>query len=383
MGNGLSSRYELTEVYNASNFADKFNFVNLPDRNDGYVYYQRKEEAMSQGLYAIRDNEVYIGVDHSTDLTQSGLPGRASLRLESKSRYKYGLIVARFTHLPALRCGTWPAFWTVGDSWPAGGEIDLFEGFNEDGLNRPAFHVGGSDRLGACRLDGAGQSSQVSTANCDNKFQDPPLQWPGQGCTSADPRGLRAYSNGGTYALEWAGSHIKLYNFERGREPADLASPTPDTATWGTPSVFLKAPHCDIDSHFQAQRLVLDIAFCGNPTGTALWDSCWERTNHSTCADYVAGSPADFAETYFQIQDIRVFTMQRILHPERVSGGGGGRDAAWPPTRKRPGETEHRDVLNATLGFRPAGYSPMKNGSMRFGVSAFALFLVFALMLGA
>ncbi|KAK1253629.1 hypothetical protein MKX07_001706 [Trichoderma sp. CBMAI-0711] len=310
-GSAVATQFTLTDTYDHTNFFDKFTFNDQPDTNSGFVVYQNQANAVSQGLAKITsNNEVYLGVDHSTVLKGAGFPGRNSLRLESKASYKHGLIVARFTHLPANRCGSWPSFWTLGDSWPNDGEIDVYEGWNNIVNNQPAFHVGDTKTFGQCILESAGQTAPVATSNCDNTFQSPPTQFLNQGCTATDGNGPWASSNGGTYAIEWTSDYIKLYNWARGSEPANLASSSPDTSTWGTPAVNLQNSNCNIDSHFSSQRLILDIDFCGNPVGTpAFWEQgCSAATSQATCADYVAKFPGDFAESFFQIQDIRYFT---------------------------------------------------------------------------
>ncbi|KAL6873334.1 concanavalin A-like lectin/glucanase domain-containing protein [Trichoderma longibrachiatum] len=310
-GSAVATQFTLTDTYDHTNFFDKFTFNDAPDSNSGFVVYQNQANAVSQGLAKITDNnEVYLGVDHSTVLKGAGFPGRNSLRLESKASYKHGLIVARFTHLPANRCGSWPSFWTLGDSWPNDGEIDVYEGWNNIVNNQPAFHVGDTKTFGQCILESAGQTAPVATGNCDNSFQSPPTQFLNQGCTATDGNGPWASSNGGTYAIEWTSDYIKLYNWARGAEPANLASSSPDTSTWGTPAVNLQNSNCNIDSHFNSQRMILDIDFCGNPVGTpAFWEQgCSAATKQATCTDYVAKFPGDFAESFFQIQDIRYFT---------------------------------------------------------------------------
>ncbi|KAL7814685.1 glycoside hydrolase family 16 protein [Trichoderma aethiopicum] len=310
-GSAVATQFTLTDTFDHTNFFDKFTFNDAPDSNSGFVVYQNQANAVSQGLAKITENnEVYLGVDHSTVLKGAGFPGRNSLRLESKASYKHGLIVARFTHLPANRCGSWPSFWTLGDSWPNDGEIDVYEGWNNIVNNQPAFHVGDTKTFGQCILESAGQTAPVATGNCDNSFQSPPTQFLNQGCTATDGNGPWASSNGGTYAIEWTSDYIKLYNWARGSEPANLASSSPDTSTWGTPAVNLQNSNCNIDSHFNSQRMILDIDFCGNPVGTpAFWEQgCSAATKQATCTDYVAKFPGDFAESFFQIQDIRYFT---------------------------------------------------------------------------
>lgn len=50
---------------------------------------------------------MYIGVDSTN--TWWNPDGRPSVRLESKNEYTKGLFIARFSHLPKLACGAWPA----------------------------------------------------------------------------------------------------------------------------------------------------------------------------------------------------------------------------------------------------------------------------------
>lgn len=61
-------------------------------------------------MVKIQDNgDIYLGVDNTTTLDHEREPGRDSFRVQSKAVYKHGLFVARFTHMPAPVCGSWPA----------------------------------------------------------------------------------------------------------------------------------------------------------------------------------------------------------------------------------------------------------------------------------
>ena len=89
--------------------------------------------------------------------------------------------------------------WTLGGNWPNGGEVDIYEGWNDNTINQPALHTGNSATYGACGLDQVNQTSPIETFNCDNTFQSPPNQWLNQGCVVKQD-GPWASANGGTCA---------------------------------------------------------------------------------------------------------------------------------------------------------------------------------------
>src|SRR5271163_2189760 len=87
--------------------------------------YVDEETANTTGLIKFSDTgSVIIGVDSTHTDNPSG-PGRASVRLNSTKTYTHGLFIADISHMPGGVCGTWPAFWTVGDDFPSQGEIDI------------------------------------------------------------------------------------------------------------------------------------------------------------------------------------------------------------------------------------------------------------------
>jgi len=78
---------------------------------------------------------------------------------------------------------------------------------------------------------------------------------------------------------------------------------------WGEPVAnFPMLPgFCDYDLHFNAQRMVFDLTFCGDWAGTD-WphSSCVSRA--SSCVDFVNNSPSSFSEAYWAINSLRVYT---------------------------------------------------------------------------
>ncbi len=118
--------YQLTSFMNGTSFLDNFNFYTDSDPTHGYVNYIDQKTAITNNYTSILSNgNVYLGVDHS-NVVPSGIRGRDSIRLESKTLYTTGLFLFDLDHMPT-GCGTWPAFWTCGGDWPSNGEIDVIE----------------------------------------------------------------------------------------------------------------------------------------------------------------------------------------------------------------------------------------------------------------
>ncbi|KJK84530.1 hypothetical protein H634G_00051 [Metarhizium anisopliae BRIP 53293] len=305
-GNGAAVQWYLEDTYNSTNFFDKFDFMTFDDPNSGYVNYLGRTEAIDAGLAAVQDKEVILKVDSKTTIAKGAkIRGRDSVRLESKARLNQGLMIARFTHLPQSACGTWPAFWTVGDTWPQDGEIDIIENWNLRGVNNPAFHMANTAAYGSCRIDSADQSGGLITPNCDNQYTDYSTQWLNQGCVVEDngPSG----GSGGVYAMEWTSDFIKIYSWFPNQVPSNIGSSSPDTSSWGAPTMYLRKDLCNIDKIFKPQRIVLNIAMCGNPVEFSAWEGTCKNTHGDSCRDYVGQNPDAFKDVYFKVQDIRIF----------------------------------------------------------------------------
>ncbi|KAI6780209.1 uncharacterized protein J7T54_002988 [Emericellopsis cladophorae] len=311
-----AGQYVLSEEISPDNFFDKFDFFESDhttgdyldvDPAGGFVNYAKGPS----DLCSSRDGHVSLGVDTTSVLPGDGHAGRDSARLETKKSYQYGLIIARFAQFPKAQCGVWPAFWTHGPNWPDGGEVDLYEQWNDATKSGPVFHVGDSSKYGQCILDGEDQTAEVVTDNCDNTFSNEPHQYLNQGCITKDAAAPWANPNGGVYAMEWTSDFIKVFTWTHETVPADVASSNPDPSKWGTPAAFLKNNKCDIDKHFGPQKMVLNIDFCGAPAGLeSEWGkACKAATGYDTCVEYVAKEPKAFEGVEFKIQDIRHFVV--------------------------------------------------------------------------
>lgn len=57
------------------------------------------------------------GISWGVDTSNVAPSGRQSVRISSKKAYESGLVVLDVEHMPT-GCGTWPAFWMLGPTWP-------------------------------------------------------------------------------------------------------------------------------------------------------------------------------------------------------------------------------------------------------------------------
>ena len=170
----------------------KFNTGNPNDIDptSGWVNYRSPADAKDLGLISTKDGDVYLGVDHST--VGTGSKGRSSVRVQSKANFNHGLFISKFSHLPKPVCGSWPAYWMVGNSWPDDGEIDIYENWNMPTSNMITLHTLGT--LAQCTLNPLDFSNPVTTPNCDNYGKG---QFTNQGCGTTELGGQWGSADGG------------------------------------------------------------------------------------------------------------------------------------------------------------------------------------------
>ncbi|KAI1615687.1 concanavalin A-like lectin/glucanase domain-containing protein [Exophiala viscosa] len=297
-----SASYVVQDDYSSSSFADMFDFYTDDDPTNGYVNYVSYSTAESEGLYKIQDGAVYMGVDSTN--TASGR-GRDSIRIASKNTYEHGLVVLDLAHMPAGACGTWPAFWMLGEDWPNNGEIDIIEGVNDQSANNMAMHT--SD---GCTITNTGAfSGTLETDNCYVQAAD---QSSNAGCSirSTDDSSFGSGFNsagGGVFATEWTSEAISIWFFSRDAIPSDITSGSPDPSGWGLPQGQFTGG-CDIDDKVKNQQLVFDVTFCGDWAGDVWSTDTACSAKASTCSAYVQNNPSAFEDTYWLINSLKVYT---------------------------------------------------------------------------
>ncbi|OAA66750.1 beta-glucanase [Niveomyces insectorum RCEF 264] len=322
--------YTLIDNFNASNFFSGFSFFDAPDPTHGFVNYASAQVASQQGLAGYVNNMVYLGVDH---ITADPATGRASTRVTSNTAYQRGLFVADIAHMP-VGCGVWPAFWTLGPNWPAGGEIDIVEGVNSQTTDTITLHT-----APGCVMSNTGSTAgtvyTAGTASFDCGAGNG-----NTGCSlaTADAQGYGDAFNangGGVYAMELASSAISVWFFPRGSAMAAQLSAgggaPPDTATFGTPTARFSG--CDVDAYFAAQQIVLDTTLCGDWAGNVWSQDATCAARGSSCAAYVAQNPDAFVDAYWLINSIQVYQAAASAGPIRGNGSSSRKRRTAPPSR--------------------------------------------------
>jgi hypothetical protein len=220
-------------------------------------------------------------------------------------------------HMPT-GCGTWPAFWTNGPNWPAGGEIDIVEGVHDYTNNQATIHT----NVG-CTLSSSDQRTLSISGNVIGGTDCAALTTGNQGCgiraTTSNSFGSGFNNNGGgTYAMKWDTSGIAVYFFPRGSEPADITNQTPQPDSWGSAQARWPATSCDPFQFFNSHHAIFDTTLCGDWAG-GVWNSagipgqdtsCQQRTGFSTCEAFVRANGASFNEAYWEVKSVKIYQLQ-------------------------------------------------------------------------
>ncbi|KAM6497182.1 endo-beta-glucanase [Amanita muscaria] len=295
----LGTSYFLHDEVVGWDFYTHFDFQNIPDPTHGRVLYVDRPTAITQNLTYACSDAFILRADDKTILDPEG-PGRMSVRLQSFRRYKNTVLVWDIRHMPQ-GCGTWPAVWTDGPDWPNGGEIDIIEGVNDQSPNSATLHTNANCTMVANRP----QLGTVKQDDCDVSVNF------NAGCGVSFPTS-NSYgpafnqNGGGWYAMERSPTHIRVWFWPRdGPVPEDVryneGEVEPDH--WGTPTAYFPSTSCDIQKHFTAQWIIINLTFCGDWAGNVYGTSGCP----GTCVDYVNNHPEAFSEAYFDFASLRIY----------------------------------------------------------------------------
>ncbi|KAL2408930.1 putative endo-1,3(4)-beta-glucanase [Exophiala dermatitidis] len=313
-----TTSYQLVKKYTGQNFFDNFAFFSDRDPTNGFVKYVDLETANQTGLAGFAssdsfDNAIYLGVDWwSLNVTPDGRP---STRVESKDTFNHSLWIADIKHMPGGICGSWPAYWLLGEGarWPQAGEIDIMEGINKQTVNKMVLHA--DTGVSIFNVTGATSSNQTQMRGTLSSL-DCSLDTAGStGCVaegSWNDFGTDYNAAGGSVlATEFTSDAIRIWNFQRGSVPSDIAagSPDPEAAadSWGPPdAMFVSSGNGTFDEHFFNLKIIFNTALCGD------WiDKTWNTSECAsvapTCQDYVTNNPAVFKDAYWAIGGVQVY----------------------------------------------------------------------------
>ena len=199
-------------------------------------------------------------------------------------------------------CGTWPAFWTVGDNWPNNGEIDIIENVNEASINSQTLHT----NAGCTQIsESSGLYSGIMYNSDCNAYANG-----NAGCSiigNENSFGANFNSNGGgVYAMEWTSNYIRVFFFSRANIPLDIMSGNPNPDSWGKPVGYWTLGSNCPSSHFHEHFIIFDTTFCGDWAGSTFATDCPAYTGQ-TCASYVQNNPAAFRDAYWFINSLKVY----------------------------------------------------------------------------
>lgn len=237
-----------------------------------------------------------------------------SIRIQSQFSFNGGLVILDSVHMPT-GCGTWPAFWTNGPTWPVTGEIDIVEGVNDYTNNQATTHTDNGCTLPTSNSSALGiTGSIVGGTNCAA------LETNNEGCgflaSQSNSFGAAFNSNGGgVHAMQWDDDGISVYFFPRNAIPSDISGGNPVPESWGLPMAKWPASTCNPSQFFQDQAVVFDTTLCGD-LGNAVWatagspgqaQSCAQRTGVSTCEDFVRANGAALEQAYWEVKSVDIY----------------------------------------------------------------------------
>ncbi|EFP89962.2 uncharacterized protein PGTG_16250 [Puccinia graminis f. sp. tritici CRL 75-36-700-3] len=306
---GKGDNYQLVFQSIGKTFFDEWDFFSEHDPTHGMVEYQASEPAWTKGLVILQPSSMdsnftsaIMKVDNYTYLADG--QNRNSIRLTSKKSFKYGLVILDVMKMP-FGCSAWPAFWTVGENWPHGGEIDIVEGVNMGTVNQMTLHSSPGCKVKDKMSKSA--SGKVLHTDCDATGSG------NVGCGVADPSSAslgKAFNDngGGVFVMEWTESGITVWRFNRTEIPSDLAKgENPQPSKWTIPPVsHWDQEDCNsLSQGFSEHKIVFDITVCGDWAGAA--DVFNVNGLCSGSCSSVVKDPSVFKDAYWEVASVKLY----------------------------------------------------------------------------
>jgi len=271
-----------------------WNYFTGPDPTNGYVYYASKQQASDWKYTYVQNNQTWIRSDYTSVASGSG---RGSVRLTSPQTYTKGIFIFDVQHMP-FGMGTWPAIWTTeGTNWPAGGEIDIVEGVNDNGSNTMTLHTSPGCEIPTQKIDETGNPSGgdcgANSGHTGCGISDPDPGSYGNGFNN---------NNGGVWAMQWEDSGVYIWLFPRGKIPTDIQKHQPNPAGWGDPrGRFTFNQGCVGSQYFYNHGIIIDNTFCGD------WAGAVYPGGNGACQQFVQNNPSAFTNAYWIFNYIEVY----------------------------------------------------------------------------
>ncbi|KAI9510995.1 2 beta-glucan [Russula earlei] len=299
----LAGQYSLEDTYQGANFFSMFQFAAGSDPTHGRVNYVPEDVALGGSLALVSGSgDVIIRVDNTTFLSASG-PGRNSVRIESNKLYDTHVSVFDIVHMPQ-GCGTWPAIWENGANWPAGGEIDILEGVNNQIQNLVTLHTTPGCSMPPSR-DMIGSNTGLDCNAGVNFNAGCGVRLPGISYGTAFN-----VNGGGWYAIERTSTFVAVWFWGRNSAsiPGEMTNGSNliNTDNWGIPAAYFPNTSCDIGLHFGPASININIALCGDWAGNS---AVYAASGcPGTCIDFVDNNPAAFSDAFFEFSWIKVYS---------------------------------------------------------------------------
>jgi hypothetical protein len=305
-GNHLGE-YSQTHDWRGDKWFSEWNHWGYPDPTHGRVEYVNVDTARSMNLSYTNGDTFFMRTDASSVL-DGGSAGRKAVRIETNEAFSYYTMVVDVKHMP-VGMGTWPALWSCGDNWPAGGELDIIEAVNNGDRNLMSLHTG----EGCTQPESRDMKGSAAYHDC-NAYGERGNQ--GCGVVSDSPSSIGPNFNqagGGWYAVQRTESFIKVWQWNRDDSsvPDDvkksLGSVSP--SEWGKPTAHFVSDSCNLAEKFGPNKFIINLTYCGDWAGNA-FDMGDGNRGMDACNRYVEANPQAFQDAYWEIARMNVYQKQ-------------------------------------------------------------------------